>query len=340
MTDRRNRTNRKWVLRQRPVGAPKPADIEFVEEDIPAPGHGQLLVQTLWLSLDPYMRLRAAGHARYYPAVPLGDVMIGGAVSRVLESRHPGFQPGDIIEDFTGWQEFAVADGATARKVDPSLGPIQTALGALGMPGLTAYLGLVDVGRPEPGDTVVLAAASGPVGSVVGQVAKIAGCNVVGIVGTPEKARYITEELKFDAAIDRRSEDIAGALDRLCADGINVYFENVGGPISEAVYPRLAHRARVVICGGITEYNYTETPKVASHLQNILFTEARVGGFNIFSYASRFEDARRRLAQWYRQGQLKGREDIIAGIENAGAAYPRLFDGANFGKLLVEVSKA
>ena len=200
-------------------------------------------------------------------------------------------------------------------------------------------LGLVDVGKPEPGDCVVVAAASGAVGAVVGQVAKIAGCRVVGIVGSPRKAAYVTKELGFDAAIDRRAEDIGAALDRDCPHGINVYFENVRGPISEAVYARLALRARVVVCGGITEYNAREQPKAASNLQNILFTEARVGGFNIFSYASRYEDARRRLARWLEEGRLKHREDVVVGLENAPKAFLRLFDGGNFGKLLVKVSE-
>ena len=197
MTNVGVRTNRQVVLDRRPVGALDEADFRMVEGPIPAPGAGQLLVRTLWLSLDPYMRLRAAGHDRYYPAVPLGEPMMGGAVSRVVESCHPGFAPGDIIEDYTGWQDYAVAEGASARRVDPSLGKLSSALHVLGMPGLTGYLALVDVGRPEPGDTLVVAAAAGAVGSVVGQVGKIAGCQVIGIVGGAEKAAYITQELGF-----------------------------------------------------------------------------------------------------------------------------------------------
>lgn len=330
--------NRQIVLRRRPQGRLRAEDLELIEGAVPTPGPGQLLVRTLWLSLDPYMRLRAAGHERYYPAVPLGEPMIAGAVSRVVASNHPGFKPGDIVDDYTGWQDYAIAEGAAARKVDPSLGPLQTAIGVLGMPGLTGYLGLVDVGRPEPGDCVVVAAASGAVGSVVGQVAKIAGCRAVGIVGSRAKADFITGELGFDAAIVHREGDVGRALDRACPHGINVYFENVGGAITEAVQKRLAHRARVVVCGAVTEYD-ADAPKLASPLQHILFTEARIGGFNIFSYAARYDDARRRLAQWYREGRLKQKDDIVNGLENAAGAYDRLFRGENFGKLLVRVAE-
>jgi NADPH-dependent curcumin reductase CurA len=332
-----SKPNRQVVLRRRPQGRLRPADLELIERPQPTPGPGQLLVRTLWLSLDPYMRLRAAGHERYYPAVPLGEPMIAGAVSRVVASQHPGFAPGDIVEDYTGWQDYALAEGATARKVDPALGPLQTALGVLGMPGLTGYLGLVDVGRPEPGDCVVVAAASGAVGAVVGQVAKIAGCRVVGIVGSRAKADYITGELGFDHAIVHRDGDVGRALDQSCPGGINVYFENVGGAIAEAVHRRLAHRARVVVCGAIAEYHEAD-PTLASPLQHILFSEARFGGFNVFSYAARYDDARRRLARWYGEGRLKQRDDVVEGLENAAGAYDRLFRGDNFGKLLVRVA--
>jgi len=328
--------NRQIVLRRRPQGRLQPDDLELIESDPPRPDKGQMLVQTLWLSLDPYMRLRAAGHERYYPAVPLDEPMIGGAVSRVVESRHPDFAEGDIVEDFSGWQDYALVDGATARKVDPAMGPLPTALGVLGMPGLTGYLALNDVGRPEPGDTLVLAAAAGAVGSVVGQVGKIAGCRVIGIVGSAAKARYVVEDLGFDGAINHHEDSLGAALDRLCPDGINLYFENVGGEVSAAVFKRLAHRARVVVCGAIAEY-LSDDPRIASPLQDILFSEATVGGFNIFSYSARFEDARRRLARWYADGRLKQRDDVVQGLENAPGAFNRLFDGQNFGKLLVQV---
>ena len=258
--------NRQIVLAARPEGPPRETDFRLVEAPVPEPADGQLLVRTIWLSLDPYMRLRMGTNLRYYPPIPLGDVIVGGAVSRVVESRHPGFQPGDIVDDYTGWQDYAIAQGASARKVDPALGPLSTAIGVLGMPGLTAYLGLVKVGRPAPGDTVVISAAAGAVGAVAGQVAKIAGCRVVGIAGGAEKQRYLTQELGFDTAIDRHAGNLPDALAAACPDGIDVYFENVGGPIGDAIYPLLAHGARVVICGGISHYNATEPPRVASHL--------------------------------------------------------------------------
>ena len=331
--------NRQIVLAARPVGAPREQDLRLVEGPVPRPSEGELLVRTIWLSLDPYMRLRMGTDLRYYPPIPLGGVMVGGAISRVVESRHPNFACGDIVDDYTGWQDYAIAQGAHARKVDPSLGPFSTALGVLGMPGLTAYLGLVRVGRPAPGDTVVVSAAAGAVGAVAGQVAKIAGCRVVGIAGGSEKLRYLTREIGFDEAVDRRIDDLPGALAAACPDGIDVYFENVGGPIGDAVYPLLAHGARVVICGGISHYNATEPPRVASHLAAILFTEAEVKGFNIFSYGAHYEHARRRLARWLREGRLAFKEDIADGLENAPAAFQRLFDGRNFGKLLVRVSE-
>ena len=278
-------TNRQVVLKRRPSGQLRPDDFQLVTCPVSRPDRGQLLVKTIWLSLDPYLQLRAQGHKRYYPAVTLGEPMLGGAVSRVEESCHPSFEAGDIVENYSGWQDYALVDGNVARKVDRKIAPISTALGVLGMPGLTAYLSLVDVGRPEPGDTLVVGSAAGAVGSIVGQVGKIAGCRVIGIVGGPQKADYIVGELGFDGAIDRRTEDIASALDRHCPSGINLYFENLGGPISEAAYERLAHRARAVVCGSITEYS-TENPRMRSNLQNILFSEAIVGGFNALSYAS------------------------------------------------------
>ncbi len=331
--------NRQIVLTARPDGNPKASDFTLHEAAIPEPGADQLLTRTLWLSLDPYMRLRIGDNEQYFPAVPLGDVVVGGAISRVVESRHAKFSAGDYIEAYTGWQDYAVVNGAMARKVDPTLGPLSTALGVLGMPGLTAYLGLIDVGKPEPGDTVVVSAASGAVGAVVGQVAKIAGCRAVGLAGSARKIAYLTEELGFDAAINYKTEEIGPALDRACPDGIHVYFENVGGVISEAIYPRLAGRARVVVCGGVSQYNLNQPQTTVSNLQNILFTEARVGGFNVFSYEARYADGRQRLARWLADGRLKYQEDVVDGLENAAAAFLRFFEGETFGKLIVKVAE-
>ncbi|MBT3925854.1 MAG: NADP-dependent oxidoreductase [Rhodospirillaceae bacterium] len=331
--------NRQIVLAARPDGNPKETDFTLREAALPEPRAGQILVRTIWLSLDPYMRLRIGNNEQYYPAVPLGDVVVGGAIGQVMESRHGGFAEGDYVEAYSGWQDYAVLGGGEARKVDPTLGPLSTALGALGMPGLTAYLGLIDVGRPEPGDTVVVSAASGAVGAIVGQVAKIAGCRAVGIAGSETKNAYLTDELGFNAAINYKTGDIGAALDRACPDGINVYFENVGGAVSEAVYPRLAARARVVVCGGVSQYNLKSPQTTLSNLQNILFTEAQVGGFNIFSYAARYDDGRKRLAGWLAEGRLKYKEDVVEGLENAPGAFLRFFDGETFGKLLVRVAQ-
>ena len=331
--------NRQIVLAARPDGNPKETDFTLSEAELPEPDAEQILVRTIWLSLDPYMRLRIGDNEQYYPAVPLGDVVVGGAISQVVASRHQGFAEGDYVEAYSGWQDYAVLAGNEARKVDPALGPMSTALGVLGMPGLTAYLGLIDVGRPEPGDTVVVSAASGAVGAIVGQIAKIAGCRAVGIAGSEQKNAYLTEELGFDAAINYKTGDIGAALDRACPDGINVYFENVGGAVSEAVYPRLAGRARVVVCGGVSQYNLKSPQTTLSNLQNILFTEAQVGGFNIFSYEARYDDGRSRLARWLAEGRLKYKEDVVEGLENAPSAFLRFFDGETFGKLLVRVAE-
>ena len=331
--------NRQIVLAARPDGNPKQTDFALREAAIPEPGAAQVLARTLWLSLDPYMRLRIGDNEQYFPAVPLGDVVVGGTLSRVVESRHAGFSAGDFIEAYTGWQDYAVINGAEARKVDPALGPLSTALGVLGMPGLTAYLGLIDVGKPEPGDTVGVSAAAGAVGAVVGQVAKIAGCRAVGLAGSARKIAYLTDELGFDAAINYKTQEIGAALDRSCPGGINVYFENVGGVVREAVYPRLAGRARVVVCGGVSQYNLNRPQTTVSNLQNILFTEARVCGFNIFSYEARYSDGRRRLARWLAEGRLKYKEDVVDGLENAPQAFRRFFEGETFGKLLVKVAE-
>lgn len=331
--------NRQVLLAARPEGNPKLSDFSVGEKTIPTPRVGELLVRTIWLSLDPYMRLRISNNEQYFPALQPGDVMIGGAISQIVESCHNRFSVGDYIEAYSGWQDYAIVKAGEARKVDPTLGPLSTALGVLGMPGLTAYLGLIDVGHPEPGDTVVISAASGAVGAVVGQVAKIAGCRAIGIAGSAQKIDYLTQELGFDAVINYKTEDVAAALDRSCPGGINVYFENVGGAVSEAVYPRLAERARVIVCGGVSQYNLDKPQTTLSNLQNILFTEAKVGGFNIFSYGARYEDSRQRLARWLKDGRLKYKEDVVEGLENATAAFLRFFDGETFGKLLVKVAE-
>ncbi|MCH8063985.1 MAG: NADP-dependent oxidoreductase, partial [Chloroflexi bacterium] len=236
--------NRKITLKSRPSGYPQESDFELVEEPIPQPGEGEVLIKSIWLSLDPYMRGRMRDAASYAPPVELGSVIVGGAVGRVVESRTPAFQVGDIVEGPLGWQEYAVSDGRNLRSVDPALGPLSTAVGVLGMPGMTAYFGLLDVGRPQPGDTVVVSAASGAVGQLVGQIAKIVGCRVIGFAGSDEKTGYIVNELGFDVGVNYKTQNVAAELAKACPLGVNVYFDNVGGDVTDAVMEHLADFAR------------------------------------------------------------------------------------------------
>lgn len=305
---------------------------------MPRPKEGEVLVRTLWLSLDPYMRGRMREGKSYARPVEIGEVMTGGVVGKIMESRSPALNEGDIVEGGLGWQTHTAADPRTLHKVDTSLGPIQTALGVLGMPGMTAYFGLLEVGRPIPGDTVVVSAASGAVGQVVGQIAKIMGCRVVGIVGSEAKRRFILDQLKFDAGIDYRSQDVGNALDAYCSDGIDVYFDNVGGPITDLVMQRLNPGGRISVCGQISQYNLPK-PEFAPRNATILITkQIRMQGFLVFQYENRYEEGRKRIAKWMRDGILLYKEDVVEGLENAPGAFIGLLKGRNFGKLLVRVS--
>jgi len=335
--------NRRILLAARPVGEPKETDFRLVEEPVPAPGPGQLLVRTLWLSLDPYMRGRMSDAKSYAAPVEIGQVMVGGAVSRVVASNHPGFAPGDIVEGRTGWQDYALSDGTGLRKVDPSLGPISTAVGVLGMPGMTAYTGLLTIGRPKPGETVAVSAASGAVGSVVGQIAKIKGARVVGIAGGERKCAYLLDELGFDAAVDHRAPDFAERLRAAAPDGIDVYFENVGGAVLEAVWPLLNNFARVPVCGLIAQYNATGLPagpnRVPQMMREILSKRLTLRGFIVGDFADQHAAFLRDVSGWIRDGKLRYREDVAEGLETAPRAFLRLFRGENFGKLLVRVAE-
>ena len=331
------RTHRRIVLAARPVGMPKTSDFRLEEVPVPEPGPGQILVRNVWMSLDPYMRGRMNEAAGYAPSVALGDVMIAGGVGEVVKSNHPDYAEGDIVEGTLGWQEYAVPPASRLRKVDTSLGPISTANGVLGMPGMTAYFGLLDVGRPQPGDTLVVSAASGAVGAVVGQIGKIMGCRVVGIVGGAEKARHVVEELGFDTAIDYRTGDLDAAFARACPNGIDVYFENVGGRVYDAVTRHLAIGARIAVCGQISEYNMPEPELVPRNARFFIAKRVRMQGFLVFDYYHRYPEGLARMAQWIREGKLKYREDRVQGLENAPDAFLRLFRSENFGKLLVKV---
>ena len=332
------KTYRRVVLASRPAAEPGESDFRLEETAMPEPGANQVLVRVIYLSLDPYMRGRMRDAASYAPPVGIGAVMTGGTVGEVVASNNAAFNVGDIVEDRLGWQEYGIGGGPSMRKIDPSLAPISTANGVLGMPGMTAYCGLFEVGTPKVGETVVVSAASGAVGQVVGQLARMAGCRAVGIAGGSEKCSFVRDELGFDACIDyKAADDINAAVRAACPDGVDVYFDNVGGRISDAVALELNTWGRVVICGAISQYNAAE-PELAPRLPGF-FVGRRVTsrGFIVSDFAARFEPARRILGRLVTSGQLKYREDIVDGLENAPRAFIGLLRGENFGKLQIRV---
>ncbi len=296
-------------------------------------------METIWLSLDPYMRGRMREGPSYAAAVQIGEVMTGGVVGRVVKSRTPDLAVGDIVDGSLGWQEYAVARPGALRKVDPDLAPISTAVGVLGMPGMTAYFGFLDVCEPEVGDTIVVSAASGAVGQVVGQIGKIMGCRVVGTAGTDEKVDFIVNELGFDAGINYRTEDVDSALASACPDGIDAYFDNVGGFVTDAVMQQTNVHARVAICGQISQYNLPKPELAPRSLGLLIQKQAKVEGFLVFNFAHRHEHARQRMAGWIRTGQLKYKEDVVDGLEKAPEAFIGMMTGENFGKLIVRVGE-
>jgi NADPH-dependent curcumin reductase CurA len=328
------------VLVSRPVGEPTPANFRVEEYAAPTPGEGQVLLRTIWLSLDPYMRGRMSDAPSYAAPVPVGGVMEGGTVAEVVASNNPGFAKGDIVLSRSGWQTHALSDGTGLRKVDPNLGPVSTAVGVLGMPGMTAYTGLLEIGKPQPGETVVVAAASGAVGSAVGQIAKLKGARAVGIAGGADKCRYVKEELGFDDCVDHRDPDLAAKLKSACPNGIDVYFENVGGAVFEAVFPLLNAFARMPVCGLIAQYNDTQAtvPRWASSMMRAVLTKRlTIRGFIVTDFAARHGDFLRDMSQWVREGKVKHREFVTEGLDSAPAAFMGLLKGANFGKQLVRV---
>ena len=334
--------NRSITLAARPEGAPKATDFKLVATPVPRPGSGQLLSRTIYLSLDPYMRGRMNQSIGYAPTVDIGGVMVGGTVGQVVESNLDGYEPGDFILCSNGWREYALSDGTGVRKLDPAEAPISTAVGVLGMPGHTAYVGLLDIGQPKPGETVVVSAASGAVGAVVGQIARIKGCRVVGVAGAQEKCAYVTGELGFDACVSRFDEAFPEALDAACPDGIDVYFENAGGAVFDAVLRLLNNYARVPICGRIANYNQTEPPpgpNLVPRLMGLtLVRRLMIRGFIVFDHADREPDFLRDVGAWIRSGELVYKEDVVEGLEQAVPAFQGLLQGKNFGKLLVRVS--
>lgn len=333
-----NSRNRQFRLASRPVGMSERENWDLIEEAPPEPSDGEFLVKVLYISLDPAMRGWMNEGRSYVPPVQIGEVMRALGAGRVVRSNHPDYKEGDHVVGLYGVQEYAVSDGNGDIKVDPSMVPLPTYLGTLGMPGMTAYFGLLDVGNPQPGETVVVSGAAGAVGTVTGQIAKIKGCRVIGIAGGKEKCDFVVDELGFDAAIDYKSEDIRAALKEYCPKGINVYFDNVGGEILDLVLTRLARGARIVICGAISQYNSEGGMQGPSNYMSLLVNRARMEGFVVFDYADRYMDAAMEMAGWMAEGKLKTREDIVEGFETFPETLLKLFKGENIGKLVLKVT--
>jgi hypothetical protein len=318
---------------------PRESDFQLVESPIPRPGPGEALVRTLFLSVDPYMRGRIGGQNGYARIVEPGSVVVGGVAGEVLESNDPRLARGDYVEGQLGWQEYAAASAKTLRKIDPKMAPVSTALYVLGMPGLAAYFGLLEICHPQPGESVVISGAAGAVGSLVGQIAKIKRCRAIGIAGSDEKVEYLTGEIGFDSAFNyRTASDYDAKLRELAPNGIDVYFDNVGGPITDAAIGRLNHRARVGVCGQVSQYNSEEPEMGPRWLSQLIVKQARVEGFLVRQFADRYEEAYRQLGNWLRDGKIHYRETIIEGIENAPKAFIGMLEGHNIGKQLVKVA--
>ena len=335
--------NRQILLASRPHGEPTLDNFKLVETTLPSPAPGQLLLRSLYLSLDPYMRGRMSGEKSYASPVEVGGVMGGQAVAEVVDSNHPDHRLGQIVLAPIGWQEYMLSDGDGLQKIDPSLGPVSYALGVLGMPGLTAYTGLLNIGQPKSGETLVVAAASGAVGSVVGQIAKLKGCRVIGIAGGAEKCRYVKAELGFDDCLDHREPNLADRLRAACLDGIDVYFENVGGDVFTAVFPLLNNFARIPVCGLIAHYNATEAPagpdRLPQLMKQILVKRLTFRGYIVSDFASQYPQFLEEVGGWLRDGRIKYKEDVTEGLENAPRELIGVLRGENFGKKIVKVGK-
>jgi NADPH-dependent curcumin reductase CurA len=331
--------NRQWLLARRPEGLVSSGDFQFVESPAPEPGDGEALVRNLYLSVDPTQRGWMAGDT-YLPAVKIGEVMRSFAVGEVAESRHPAFKPGQLVQGLFGWQDWAIARPGTPSSPTPVPAgvPVETAMSVLGLTGITAYFGLLDVGRPKPGETVVVSGAAGATGSAAAQIAKIAGCRVIGIAGGPEKCAYLTGDLGLDGAVDHRGANVGKALRELCPKGIDVFFDNGGGPVLDMVLGQLAMRGRVVLCGGIAHYNDALPARGPANYLALVMKRGRMEGFIVLDYLARAGEAVTALSGWLREGRLKDRVDVIQGLENAPAALLRLFEGKNQGKQLVRLA--
>lgn len=331
--------NAQFRLAARPIGLPKRTDWSYVDEEVPPLQDGELLVKVLYLSLDPAMRGWMNDVRSYMPPVAIGEVMRALGAGQVVDSKNPAFRAGEYVSGTFGVQRYAVSSGKQVTKLDPSLAPLPVLIGALGMPGMTAYFGLLDIGKPKPGETVVVSGAAGAVGMIAGQIAKIKGCRAVGIAGGPAKCEYLVRELGFDAAIDYKSSDVRQGLATHCPNGIDIYFDNVGGEILEAALARIRLGARVLICGAISQYNNTSAPRGPSNYLSLLVNRASMTGFLVFDYFARYPEAQKEMASWMAEGKLKSREDIVTGLENFPEAFLKLFRGENTGKLVLQVGE-
>jgi NADPH:quinone reductase len=331
-----NRHNRQVVLKARPIGLPRESDFEMIEGSAPEPAAGEVLVQTHYTSVDPYLRGIMREGPSYIASVAPGEVVPAGSVGAIVASNHPDLHPGEFVLGMWGWQEFAAVPASGLVRVDPALAPVSTSLGVLGMPGLTAYFGLLDLGKPRSGETVLVTGAAGAVGSIAGQIAKIHGCRVVGVAGSDAKVRHLVEDLGFDAAFNyKTTPDPLATLKELCPSGIDVYFDNTGGPVSDAALMHINTFARIVLCGQIAHYNETSVPQGPRLLFQLIVKQASMHGFLVFQYQQRYAEGLVRLAGWIGEGRLHYREDIVDGIENTAKAFIGLFHGENLGKRVV-----
>jgi NADPH-dependent curcumin reductase CurA len=330
--------NDQCKLAARPVGMPQESDWEYTTAPLPEPGEGEVLIEVRYLSLDPAMRGWMNDARSYIPPVGIGEVMRALGAGEVIASNHPEVAVGDHVTGLLGVQKYATAHGGAVMKVDTSLAPLPVYLSTLGMTGMTAYFGLLDIGRPQEGETVVISGAAGAVGGIVGQIAKLKGCRAVGIAGGEEKCRYVVEELGFDACIDYKAGDVQAALGKHCPKGIDIYFDNVGGEILDAALTHLARHARVIICGAISQYNATEAVQGPSNYLSLLVNHASMTGFVVSDYGARFAEGATEMAQWLTEGKLISREDVAEGFENFHHTLLRLFRGENTGKLVLKVS--
>ena len=329
--------NKKWILNKRPIGYPKEEDFKLIESSVDELGEGEILIESHYLSLDPYMRGRMNDSKSYAPSIKLGGVITGEVVGKVVQSKSKLFNEGDYATAHIGWQKYGKIDGASARKIDPELAPISTSLGILGMPGLSAYFGFLDVCSPKPGDTVVVSAASGAVGAIVGQIAKIMGCKVIGIAGSDVKTDYCLYELGFDNVINYKTDNILTKISEYAPSGVDIYFDNVGGEISDNVISNLSIGARIAICGQISLYNLEENEKGDRVGSTLLINQASMTGFLVFQFKSRYLEGLSKLSQWLLDEKIKYKEDIVSGIENAPDTFIGMMKGKNFGKLLIKI---